>query len=465
MGTLKLLSTNSSICYAWRNLAQRAGLPVQDRNGTGFDSLDISVIYAVPRKHSNRRPTIYVVPCRQSAASELLSLSENRLRWLSPQEILPHTKTYRIHDPVPVLFWGEGCEDGSKPFVERRENGDVVFHADILAATFFMLSRWEETVTDSADEHGRFPATASVAYRQGFLDRPIVDEYAQILGAWLRVLLPDWQPRKQSFRINLTHDIDAIKSASLRMLASDIVKRKNFNTATRTLKALITPRKDQYLLNIYRMAQLSQQNGFKSSFYFMSAEPSKYNAGYDPTSSYLQSCIRHLEQQGHEVGFHPGYESVENPTQFKLEKEKMDKVLRKKRYGGRQHFLRFRVPDTWRQWEDANLSYDSSLGYADHEGFRCGTCHAFRVFDVLQDRELNLLEIPLIIMDVTLRQYRQLTPEQGREIILLLAKRCKQVDGIFTLLWHNTSLDGPWKDWRAIYKSVLPALVTLLRYT
>jgi hypothetical protein len=136
----------------------------------------------------------------------------------------------------------------------------------------------------------------------------------------------------------------------------------------------------------------------------------------------------------------------------------MDTLLGKTNYGGRQHFLRFQVPDTWRHWEQVGLSYDATLGYADHEGFRCGTCHPFRPFDVEQNRELDLWEVPLIVMDGTLHNYRQLTPEQGEARILELAHRCQQVEGTFTLLWHNSSLSGDWLPWSKVYRRVIREL-------
>ena len=61
-------------------------------------------------------------------------------------------------------------------------------------------------------------------------------------------------------------------------------------------------------------------------------------------------------------------------------------------------------------------------------------------------------------MDGTLYQYRDLTPEQGQARILELARRCKQVGGTFTLLWHNSSLDGEWRPWAEVYRRVVGAL-------
>src|SRR5690606_31890778 len=159
------------------------------------------------------------------------------------------------------------------------------------AATFFMLSRWEETVIPTRDQHGRFPATASVAYRQGFLDRPIADEYGLILQEWLKTLLPGWTPQQAQFSVKLSHDIDHVRRfPSLyragRTLAGDLLKRRSPDRAIHTLQALrvqtLTPEQDPFLQGVYELADLSEQHGLNSAFYFMAAEPGLYDTGYDP---------------------------------------------------------------------------------------------------------------------------------------------------------------------------------------
>jgi hypothetical protein len=351
--------------------------------------------------------------------------------------------------------------------VERQENGTVIFYSDILAATFFMLSRCEETVVQERDSHGRFPATASVAYKQGFLDRPIIDEYALILQAWLKTLLPGWSPKMRQFSIKLSHDVDAVRSHPTlymagRALAGDILKRRNLGKAWETFSSVINPANDPIYRGIFDLAGLSEKYGFKSSFYFMAADPAANDNGYDPSRPYIRKCIEELSSRGHEIGFHPGYRAGFDEQLWQEELVRLYAAVGDKQIaGGRQHFLRLSVPAFWQPWERAGLAYDSSLCYADHEGFRCGTCHPFHPFDLEADRELSVTEIPLIVMDGTLRQYRGLHPEEGEERILALAKRCKSVGGTFTLLWHNSSLNGEWACWGPMYRRVLAALACM----
>jgi hypothetical protein len=207
------------------------------------------------------------------------------------------------------------------------------------------------------------------------------------------------------------------------------------------------------------LAEISSEHGLgNDAFYFMATEPGLPDNTYDLASGLVQRAIKDLCDRGFEIGFHAGYHTLNDPDRLAVEKARLDKVLGQETLGGRQHFLRFQAPNTWRHWEQVGLAYDSTMAYADHEGFRCGTCHPFRPFDVEQDREMRLWERPLVVMDGSLRDYRGLTPDQGKARIMELAQRCRQVGGEFSLLWHNSSLDGSWRPWAQVYGQVVRAL-------
>jgi hypothetical protein len=198
----------------------------------------------------------------------------------------------------------------------------------------------------------------------------------------------------------------------------------------------------------------------KSAFFFMASDPTPQDRGYDTGSRPIRRCIDELRAGGFELGFHPSYRTLGNFRLLAAEKARFDSILGETRYGGRQHYLRFRAPDTWRDWERAGFTYDSTLSFADHEGFRCGTCHPYRPFDLERNREVDLWEVPLVAMDGTLRQYRRLAPDEAVARILELADRCREVDGVFTLLWHNSSFDGDWAGWGEAYERAVEALAS-----
>jgi hypothetical protein len=456
--------SSNAIWYARRQLAQRAGIVSRDPTESGFEALSVPVYYGHPVEVSSAQPAVFVVPCGEDAWKELLALPDHSLDWLSQDRVLPSGAELPFGDAVPVLFWGDGYEDGNKPFAERLGDGSIIFYADIFAVALFMLSRWEETVVSTLDDHDRFPAAASVAYRQGFLDRPIVDEYALILREWLKVIRPRFEPVTRRFSVRLSHDVDDVRRFSWpyrigRAIGIALRRRRALLQYGRDFVSLL--RSPDPFTGIYQLADLSEQYGFSSAFYFQAAESGAYDRGYDLASRHIRGCVNALRERGHEIGFHGGYRAFADRERLLREKARFERSLDQPARGGRQHYLRFIAPQTWRIWEEVGLEYDSTLGFADHEGFRCGSCHPFRPFDLEKNRELDLLEVPLLVMDGTLRRYRGLTPQQGKDVILKIAQRCYQVNGVFTMLWHNSSLEGEWQPWFAMYQHVLRCLAAM----
>ena len=166
--------------------------------------------------------------------------------------------------------------------------------------------------------------------------------------------------------------------------------------------------------------------------------------------------MKEIQDRGHEIGFHPGYYTFDNKAEWNKEFSNLKKHIPYYNItGGRQHFLRFQVPTTWRLWEDAGMQYDSSLSFADHAGFRCGTCYEFPVFDAIKRKTLNLYERPLLIMDTTIQKphYMGMKKDKAIEYISQLKTTTRLFKGDFTILWHNSNLES--YESRQIYESTV----------
>lgn len=430
---------------------------------------NVPIFYAKPDEVKHAGKKIIVVPCRGADWYSLLERPVETIDWISAQEAFPEVDPARFKTNIPIIFPSDSEKDGR--MIEYHQDGTLVFHVDILATVFFMLTRWEEIMNPIQDEHGRFPAFESVAYKQGFLDFPIVDLYALVLREWIQKMAPAWKPAALRLKVNITHDIDWISHFSggvhfMRMAAGELITRRNPKEFLKQFDhlriQLISPQQDVFYKSIYDIAKLSEQHGFSSKFYFMAARRSRYQQGYSPFSELLKKCFVDLVQRGHKIGLHPGYDTLNAPKELMYEKQRLEHALGASVDEGRQHYLRFQAPFTWRHWEEAGFLYDSTMGFADFDGFRCGTCHPYHPFDIERDQEMKIQEIPLIVMDATLRLYRNLSPQQGRDRMIELASLCREVGGTFTLLWHNTSFHGEWRQWHAAYQDVLSELSGML---
>ena len=109
----------------------------------------------------------------------------------------------KLWEEIPILF-GEPTEE----MVEDT----LVLHADIVAGTYFLISRYEETVRrDVRDAHRRFPGKESLPYRAGFIDRPIIEEWGAMLRRKLREMgVEANDPPCKINKVYLTHDVDQL---------------------------------------------------------------------------------------------------------------------------------------------------------------------------------------------------------------------------------------------------------------
>jgi len=350
--------------------------------------------------------------------------------------VLENKKTLTIKD----TFFNKYPKD--MEYLRLENIPKEIEELDIFAASFFMLTRWEEFVNKSRDKHNRFPATKSLAYKEGFLDRPIVNEYVERLKNMLLKLDSSLVFKEKKFELVLTHDVDEMQiwkswKQVFRVALGDIVKRRDIALAfERVAEYFLIKRekiKDPFDTFDWLMDK-SEAIGVKSRFYFMSGGVTKFDNRYKIDSPKVLELIEKIKQRGHIIGIHPSYNAYNDFEQFKKEKDLLEKVVGEKIVEGREHYLRFEVPTTWQIWEDNGMEVDSTCGYADEEGFRCGTGDEFSVFNILSREQLTVKERPLIVMDCSLFNYNSYSADEAKVRINMI----KSTANIFTILWHNS---------------------------
>jgi hypothetical protein len=177
-----------------------------------------------------------------------------------------------------------------------------------------------------------------------------------------------------------------------------------------------------------------------------------HNHNLSPYNYHWQHQIRSLASVT-QLGIHPSYGTFLNEEAVKQEIDKLERITGKKITMSRQHFLRFSMPVTYRILLRCGIREDYSMGFADRIGFRAGTSHPFRFFDLEANCETGLMLYPLTVMDGTLLDYMQLSPQKAIGKITMLAEIIRRHRGAFVSLWHNESLGEykRWKGWRQVY--------------
>lgn len=300
-----------------------------------------------------------------------------------------------------------------------------------------LFTRAEEYNTGTLDKHKRFLYHHS-KYQQIF--EPKVSEFLVKDGFKFQ-----W-PDNHKFAVCLTHDIDNIyPSWKYRYFTS-----LKFATRFQWQKSLDRfSKKENPYWNFRKIMSLEKKYDAKSSFYIM-ADNSIY------TAIELKDELMNIIDNSNEVGLHGGYHAYSNLDLIKDEKEKLEKIAGKKIIGYRNHYLNFKIPDTWMLLQKAGFKYDATLGYVDSVGFRNGMCHPFKPFDLNSNEQIDILEIPLTIMDDTLFQYMNLNVNESWQLCKRLIDTAKELSGVITILWHNTFFDEIYrKDLGKLYEKIL----------
>jgi hypothetical protein len=353
-----------------------------------------------------------------------------------PKRIIYGHNRFVQGDDIPIIYGDAEIEES---------NGVITCGIDIFASSYYMLSRWEEFVIEDRDIHKRFPATKSLAFKADFLNRPVVNEYVFMLLNMLRYLDEAYISINQGFKFQITHDIDDVRywkkgKSFIKNVAHTLLREKNLlQTISDSYCYLLTKagsKKDPYHC-FNKIMDTSDKFGLKSHFYFMNGGSSQlYENRYKLKD--VDKIINDIVQRGHYIGYHASYNSYINLSMFKEEKAGIEKCVETEINEGRQHYLRFSVPETWQVWDDAGMKYDSTCGFAEMIGFRSGTGNDYTTFNILTQKKLNVKERPLIIMDDTLFGYNNFSIIKAINKTKEIIDVCKKYNTKCTHLTHNT---------------------------
>ena len=358
-----------------------------------------------------------------------------------------------LQKKIEVSNWGN-----QKVFFQTSTNSDIPF--DLFAAGFYLISRYEEYLPFSADQHGRFEANQSLAGKNGFLYDPVVDQWACKLAGLLKEKFPGFETCKREFKYISTIDIDNayayLYKGTVRTIGAamrDLFKL-DFNENIKRFQAL-TGEKDPFDTYGYLDA-LHKQYGIEPLWFFLVGNYNTYDKNLPLDNEAFQELIKEISDKA-EIAIHPSYESNEDFNQLKKEFDYLSGISKKPITKSRQHYLKLLFTETYQNLLKLGIKEDYTLGYATDVGFRAGTCTPFNFYDLYNEKEADLKIYPFQVMDITLNQYLKLSVDEAIDRIEEIIQKVKQVNGTFISLWHNESLSdhGHWKGWEPVYKKML----------
>ncbi len=250
-------------------------------------------------------------------------------------------------------------------------------------------------------------------------------------------------PDGKKFAVCVSHDIDHLylqQNAGRKLInAGKGFLKGRFGQGWGHLGSMVRDSvHNEYDLN--NLIDINNRHKLRSTYYFLSLNRGEEDFNYHPGK--IQDQIRAVVRNNNEIGLHGGHRAYNDFPKLMQEKKLLEESTGVKVYGYRNHYLRFELPTTWNNLQKGGFEYDTTLGYADTVGFRNGMCYPFLPYDVVNNRFLDIVELPLVIMDATLFFYMRMDFDIAFKICVQLIEKVIGCGGVLTLLWHNNFISG-----------------------
>lgn len=340
---------------------------------------------------------------------------------------------------------------------------DLDFEFDILAASFFMLSRYEEYLPHRRDAHHRFTAKESVAYQHGFLHTAVVERWAMMLAEKLADRHPDFVLPMRHFEMVNTIDIDAAYcykhkgiARTLIGLGKDVAKNHNADDAKRRLRVLLRKEPDPFDTFDYIIDLKVKHRGIPMIFFVLLADYGRYDKNISYHVEEFQQLLKHLGDYA-KLGIHSSYSALEDANKLDKEVDRLQKIVNRNIVRNRGHFLRLQLPSSYRSLMRVGIEHDYTMGFADEPGFRAGISTPYPFFNLNTDSEMLLTIHPFAIMEATLKRYKGMKADEAWPVYQQLMDEVYRVKGVFSCIWHNENLSEcfGWEGWRKVYERML----------
>jgi hypothetical protein len=341
--------------------------------------------------------------------------------------------------------------------IEQLNDGTIEqWPFDPFALTFYLVSRYEEYLPFEPDEHGRFRPELSLASRENFLRIPLVDVIAHELKMLIEDKYPGVRLPGNPFRFIPSIDID-IAFAHLgkgwtRAAAAwvKLLVKADFKQANERISTLTGKIKDPYD-NFHLHKELAEKYGHRLLYFALLGNFSKYDRNTSYKSLRFRKLLSKLSLTA-EMGLHPSYRSHLNPGRFEEEKRRLGDMVNLPVLKSRFHYLRLKLPESYRLLISQGIKDDYSLGYSTMNGFRASTCTPFLFYDLQKEEITNLKVHPFIFMDSAMIDHLRITPGDAISEIENLLDMVKKFGGEAIGIWHNYSLceKDQYKGWQDV---------------
>ena len=332
------------------------------------------------------------------------------------------------------------------------------FPFDIFAAAFYLISRYEEYLPHEIDMYGRYAHENSLAFKEGFLNTPLVNIWVQELGKALKAKYSTVNIQYSIFNFIPTYDIDIAYSFKHKGLLRNL---GGFLKAPSVERLSVLSRLKQDPFDSYDfMDSLHNDHKLRPLYFFLVATSgSMYDKNISPYSGAMWQLVkRHAKK--YSIGLHPSWRSNKNFSILKREKKVLETAAGMPVKNSRQHYIKLSLPETFEALIEVGMEDDFSMGYGSINGFRASVASSFNWFNLKTGKITSLKLHPFCFMDANSFYEQKLSVEQAYEEIIHYQEACKKVNGNFISIFHNNFLgtDKQFAGWKEMYVKFISQL-------
>ena len=331
---------------------------------------------------------------------------------------------------------------------------------DIFAASFYLITRYEEYLPQLRDQFNRYPFQESLAYQNKFLERPLIDLWVSRFKAIFHEKFPDYKFKEGSTVVQSTVNVDLafkyLKKGAVRTLAGylrDLFQFKFAELYYRTV-VLMYVKKDPYdTFDNF----IAYQRRFKvpTTFFYLIAPYSSFDKNISFTKLTYKELVKSNSDYT-DLGLLASFYTMENDEEYLRQKNQLEEATHWEITKSKQYYSRIKLPEVYQSLVDASIEEDFSMGYEEAIGFRASTCTPFYFYDLDFEIQTPLKINPYYFSDRYFIK-RRMSPRMAYEKIIHLYKLVKPLGGYFPLNFHSDTLsnnEGK-QSWKRIYEELM----------
>ena len=367
------------------------------------------------------------------------------------------SNTNHFHIPPHSLLFEKNIKKQSVTCFETNrfkaffKIDDADFYFDILAASFYLLSRYEEYLPHHKDQYGRYSHENAVAFKNNFLDTPLINIWIEAFATSLQLKFPQIAYSDKKFQFKPTYDIDIAWSFQSKGIIRNLGGFLSSPSMTR-LKVLIGWEKDPFDCYDY-LDSIHKEKNYQPIYFFLVANIiSKYDKNISPYKKSMKKLIqRHKEK--YIMGIHPSWKSNKRIFTLQKEKKRLERIAQQPILCSRQHYIKMSLPETYENLISIGIEKEYSMGYGGINGFRASVASSFYWYHLLKEETTNLRVYPFCYMDATSFYQDKKTAAASYIELMNYYEACKKTNGLFITIFHNNffGTDKQHAGWKEMY--------------